>query len=183
MTNIEIWNMALGEVGSLGTVVNEADATPEAAHCRTAWPTALDNVLAAFPWNCARREAQLTERADKTSVVWAHIFQLPDDCVTIRDTVPGRIRFALGSDGMLFADEKQLAVVYTGRVAAEQLPQYLAEAVLLKMAQHLATAMRTGGGQLIQSLHQRYELAIANARTTEVRAGFGRPRRPGWRWA
>lgn len=182
MTNIEIWNLALGEVGSLGTIENEADATPEAAHCRASWPQAFDNVLAAFPWSCARSEAQLVERADKKSVIWAHVFQLPQDCITIRDTVPARIRFAHG-EGTIYTDEPEVSIVYTARISPERLPQHLAEAAALKLAQHLATAMRTGGGQLIQSLHQRYELAIGNARTIEVRATFSRPRSPRWRWA
>lgn len=180
MTKTEIWNLALGEVGSLGTIINDDDATPEAKHCAAAWTRALDAVLQSYPWACARREATLARRADLKSLRWKFVYQLPVDCLTIRETIPARIDREL-SPGQLLCDEQQMAVVYTARIDAEKLAPHVADALVLKLAQHLTTALRTGGSQLIQSLYQRYELALAEARRIEGSAAFDRPRPRRWR--
>lgn len=180
MTKIEIWKLALGEIGCVDTVDSEADTTAEAAQCRAAWPTACDMVLAAYPWGCCRREAQLARRADKASVIWSHVHQLPEDFISLRSTIPTRIDYALG-DQLFFSDEAHPAIVYSARVAPEKFSPHVAELVALKLALHLATSLRAGGAALIQTLHQRYMLALADARTIEVRGAFTRPRRPRWR--
>lgn len=181
MTKIEIWNLALGEIGSLGTIVNETDATPEAKHCVAAWNPALDATLKCYPWACARREATLARRSDVKSIRWKFVYQLPADCLTVRETIPDRIKRELGR-GQLLCDEEKMAIVYTARIKAEELASHVADAVVLKLAHHLTTAMRTGGSQLIQSLYQRYELALAEARRIEGHAAFDRPKVPRWRF-
>ena len=112
-------------------------------------------------------------------MVWKHVYQLPIDFIALRETVPARIKFALG-DRMLFADDDAVAIVYTARIEAEQFAPHLVDFAVLKLAQHLATSMRVGGTALMQSLYQRAEMALANARTTEVRGSFVRPRRGRW---
>lgn len=180
MTKTEIWNLALGEVGSLGTIINDDDATPEAKHCAAAWPQALDAVLQSHPWACARKEATLARRAGVTSIRWMFVYQLPSDYVALRETIPARIKREL-APGQLLCDEPRMAIVYTARIDAEALAPHVADAVVLKLAQHLTTAMRTGGSQFIQSLYQRYEMALAEGRRIEGHSAFDRPKTRRWR--
>lgn len=182
MTKLEIWNLALGEIGSVGNIVSEDDASPEARMCREAWPAALDSALAAFPWACCRREAKLAERADRSSELWSRVYQLPSDYLALRDTIPRRARYTLGN-GELLTDEEAVSIVYTARIGAEKLAPHIAEVVMLKVACHAATALRVGGGALAQSLFQRGELALNQARAIEVRSGFSRSKPDRWRWA
>lgn len=180
MDKTAIWNQALGETGSLGTIISDADASPEAKHCASAWQSSLDAVLQSYPWACARKEATLVRRADATSIRWKHVYQLPADCVAIRETIPARIDREV-APGLLFCNEERMGIIYTARIEAEQLAPHVADAVVLKLAQHLATALRTGGSQLIQALYQRYEFTLSEARRIEARSAFDRPKKPGWR--
>ena len=181
MIKTEIWNLALVEIGSVGNITDETDPSPEGQACRLAWTSALDQALAAYPWSCARREAKLMLRVDRPSVKYRYVYQLPPDCVAVRETIPGRVVYEVSAGNTLCSNTPKLAVVYTVRIDANAIASHVVPVVVAKLALHLATAMRAGGSSLVQTLGQRGELALSNARTIENRINFSRGRTPRWR--
>lgn len=180
MTKTEIWNLALVEIGSVGGIVDDSDESPEGQACRSAWKPALDQALSAYPWSCARSEARLA-RLDLTTVKYKYVHQLPNDCIVVRETVPSRIPYECGRNNHVHSNEKDLAVVYTARIEADEIAPHVIPVVVAKLALQLATSMRAGGSALVQTLGQRGELALSNARTIENRANYARERAHGWR--
>lgn len=181
MTKTEIWNLALVEIGSVGSITDDSDPSPEGQACRRAWTSALDQALTAYPWSCARREAKLALRADIPSVKYRFVYQLPPDCIAVRETIPERVVHEVSAGNTLCSSTPGLAAVYTARIEAHEIASHVVPVVVAKLALHLATAMRAGGSSLVQTLGQRGELALSNARTIENRINFSRGRTPRWR--
>ena len=59
MSQIAIWNLALGHLGDSATVSAPTELSRQAELCRQFWPTALSVALESHPWNFATRRAAL----------------------------------------------------------------------------------------------------------------------------
>lgn len=181
MIKTEIWNLALVEIGCVGNIIDDSDPSPEAQACDRAWQASLDQALTLYPWGCARREAKLARRADLGSAKYKFVYQLPTDCLAVRESIPQHSEREMSGSNTLVSNEADLSVVYTARIEAQELSSHVVPVVVMILARQVATALRAGGSSLIQSLGQRGELALSNARTIENRINYARGQVPRWR--
>jgi hypothetical protein len=78
MTKLQIFNLALGRIGSF-TVASVDEDSNEAQHCRTHWDNDRRSLLKDFPWNFATTEEDLSEVDSASLFDYDHAYQLPSD--------------------------------------------------------------------------------------------------------
>ena len=95
-TDLDIANMALGNLGHTVQIVNLAtDSTTEAKNARLYLDSERDRCLAEYRWRWAEKRAVLTESTgtgdwwDMVHEDWQYVYALPADCVQPRALWPG----------------------------------------------------------------------------------------------
>lgn len=78
---LDIYNRALGHIGSDQQVQSPSERTKQAINCRTFYETCRDEVLVDFPWNFARRVVALAMLDEDPPPGWGYIFAYPSDCL------------------------------------------------------------------------------------------------------
>mgnify|MGYP006949037391 CR=1 FL=1 len=81
-SKIQIWNMALGFIGTR-TVASETEHTPEAIQCGLFWDSARRQVLRDYPYNFAqaRKTLAAVKVPDVYAEEWRFAYKLPDLCL------------------------------------------------------------------------------------------------------
>lgn len=83
MSQIAIWNLALGHLGDSATVSAPTELSRQAELCRQFWPTALSVALESHPWNFATRRAALAPVAAVANTRYAYAYGWPADAVAV----------------------------------------------------------------------------------------------------
>jgi hypothetical protein len=80
VTQVRVYNRALALVGSVNRSTNTNDGKPWTDTLNEHWATAVRELLAAHPWNCAIKRATLNKGAAPD---WGdgYSYQLPADCL------------------------------------------------------------------------------------------------------
>jgi hypothetical protein len=102
----EIWNLAIGHLGTGKEIASDSENSEEAKACRRMWDICLRKTLIAAPWHFAKRiqAAELIEIDPNDE--WGYSYQIPTDCVFLRRVLSGsrndsrqsRIPFTPSSD-------------------------------------------------------------------------------------
>jgi len=87
MDQIAIYNMAVGRVGISQFVQSIEEKSNIAITCGVFFENCRDRVLAAFPWNFAKRVAPLTDIGAPPNG-WRYRYNYPNDCIKARAVVP-----------------------------------------------------------------------------------------------
>lgn len=77
---VDIYNMALANIGIGRTIADPNEKTEEARQCRKWFDHCRDECLRNFPWSWART-AQALELVDQTFPGWGYVYQHPTDCL------------------------------------------------------------------------------------------------------
>jgi len=88
-SKLQIFNMALGLLGTKMTVADEDEDSAEALACRTFYDLALETALAAHDWNFARRYVDLAELSVTPPNGWAYAYGWPAGCARFRHLTNG----------------------------------------------------------------------------------------------
>lgn len=179
---VDIANVALSRIGVKDFIddPNEESAAAEVleqvgAHCR-------DLTLERFEWPFASRIVGLAAVSGATRTEWAYVYGAPADMVAARriwngsrvDLVEGRIPFAVlpndAGDGVVICtDESNASLVYTARMATVKLyPPAFVDALAWALAKEFTLAL-PGKAQLMAAMEQRFEVALAAAKSAVLR--------------
>ncbi len=82
-SKIDIWNLALSNIGHKANIADPDEATAEANHCRRFYPIALGITLERFAWGFATRRVALAEVTNPVNH-WMFAYALPNLCVAPR---------------------------------------------------------------------------------------------------
>lgn len=89
---VNIWNRALGYLGTQTTISDPNENSPEAHNCGIYYDPVRQSVLRAHTWNFARRQVALTQLGnadDETSLApWYYKYAYPSDAVFFRYVMP-----------------------------------------------------------------------------------------------
>lgn len=83
---IEIFNMALGQIGSTETVMDLNERSLSRQICTRYWDQIRDSALADFPWSFATKQTELA-LTTVTPVNWLFQYLLPEDCLRVQRIV------------------------------------------------------------------------------------------------
>ena len=79
-SKIDIWNLALSNIGHKANIADPNEASVEANHCRRFYPIALNATLERHGWSFAMRRAVLAE-VENPVRHWAYAYALPNLCI------------------------------------------------------------------------------------------------------
>lgn len=126
-TDVDIANMALGNLGTRATIADLNENSVESREISRVYATARDNILSLQDWNFAR--VYLTLASSGTPPTrWANSYAYPSDCLKFRGfdcglpfPYPGCLvtDFEVATDGtnrFIFTNVDQAVGVYTQRV-------------------------------------------------------------------
>lgn len=152
-SQVEIYNMALSNIGASETVASLDERSKARATCSRFWELARDTVLADFPWPFATRYATLADLGSPPRN-WLYQYQYPVDCLrALYLTVPGlrvpplsmqpKFETAYGEAGqVILSDEPQAELAYVVRVTDEgRFPPLFVQALAWKLASMIAMPM------------------------------------------
>lgn len=177
---IEIFNMALGQIGSSETVMDLNERSLSRQMCTRYWDQIRDAALADFPWSFATKQQQLA-LTTVTPANWLFQYLLPDDCLRVQRIVipndtgigqfaqltqPPPYELMWSENGtVLNCNQETCLLQYTGRVSDDQqLPPEYVGMVALKLAAAICMPLKNDSvlqGKLIDLYMQRLALAEA----------------------
>lgn len=179
MTETSICNQALVKLG-VPRILSLSDATQPARYCNEIYAITRDEVLRSHDWNFARKRAVLSELADEPLFGWDHQYELPSDCLRVRQLNSFEEDEARPSweveAGRILTDEETASIIYTFRQEDSELydPLFI-EALSLKLAAKLCTPL-TGSRSQSADLIKEYE-ALASPKAARNDSGEGRTKR------
>lgn len=189
MNKIQIWNMALGWVGT-GSVASETERTPEAIQCGIYWDNARRQALRDYPWNFAQRRAWLAEVP--MPVGWEEEYRkayaVPADMLKAMKLKPegrGEARFVMASDGqgknVILTNCDRALLVYTADVEdVTRFEDLFAAMLARKLAAMLAVPILRNNAGKVNELEELYMRSIPKA--MEADSGEGSEEEPMDSW-
>ncbi len=190
-SKIEIWNMALGFIGTR-TVAGETERTPEAVQCSLFWDNARRMVLSQFPFNFAQKKRLLAEKKIEETFKgqWKYAYGLPSDCINpqaITDTNNFYERkyfeIVLTETGekVLLCDKNPCKLHYTADVTDTSLySELFINALAYKLASLVVIPLLKNNSNKRQELEQLYQMAIADAVQLNARQSKEKPYIDSW---
>lgn len=82
-SKVDIFNLALSNIGHRANITDPDEASAEANHCRRFYPIALGVTLERHAWSFATRRAALAEVTNPVDH-WAYAYSLPNLCLKAR---------------------------------------------------------------------------------------------------
>ena len=89
MTDVQICNLALANLGSSLRITALTDGSVQADQCSLHFEYLRDMVLEDFPWSFATRHEALIEDTDATHPFYEYVHSFPAGCLTIRRIYTG----------------------------------------------------------------------------------------------
>jgi hypothetical protein len=163
MNPTSICNQALIRIGE-PRITSLTELTTPARSCNEFYEPTRDEVLSGHDWNFARKRAELSEISDAPLFGWEHQFQLPSDCLRVRQLNAFQEDEARPSweveSGRLLTDEDTAQIIYTFRQTDTTLysPLFI-DALSLKLAIKLCTLL-TGSRNQAADLVKEYEALV-----------------------
>jgi len=128
-SEVEICNLALGNIGNSRSINSLTEKSKEADICNLYYADCRDSVLSDFAWNFATKRVALAD-AGTPPPDWQYAYAYPTDCVRIigimvsgirNPTAALRVQYEVGAntDGtgrMIFTDEPSAWLKYVSRI-------------------------------------------------------------------
>lgn len=112
-SKIDIWNLALSNIGHKANIADPDEATAEANHCRRFYPIALGITLERFAWGFATRRVSLAEVTNPVNH-WMFAYALPNLCIAPRAVLlPESTDDSKEQDFAVESDDDGNAILYT----------------------------------------------------------------------
>ena len=182
LSEVAICNLALQDVGR-GLAITALDENSQAARaCRLRYPFARDACLRAYDWNFAAARASLPALATAPAFGFSNAYELPPDCLFVRDVGQGGGCPWVVESGMLLTDEAApLSIAYTrGVTDAAAFDPLFAETLAVRIASEIAVSLTESVGKA-QALWQVYQQKLAEARRRDAQEGVsGRTQADDW---
>lgn len=122
-SQVDIWNLALSNIGHRANIADPDEASAEANHCRRFYPIALAATLERYAWSFATRRAALAE-VDNPVNHWGFAYSLPNLCIKPRAVLlpestddskeqPFALESDEGGNALLYCNVEDAVLKYT----------------------------------------------------------------------
>lgn len=160
-TKTGICNIALRSLGA-GRITSIDQAVEQARILTDIYTDMLKEVLAAHPWNFAKKRDTLTELATAPEFGYDHAYQLPGDCLRVVQMADDDSVFVVESD-QLFTDESSAKIEYIAYIedTSKYSPGFVA-AFAARLAAEIAlpiTDSRTKAADMLEVYKEKLTLA------------------------
>ena len=172
LSEVAICNLALQDLGR-GLMITALDENSQAARsCRLRYPFARDACLRAYDWNFAAARASLPALAAPPAFGFANAFQLPADCLFVRQVCGDDAASWTIENGKLLTDlAAPLNIAYTrAETSPASFDALFVEALAARIAADVAVSLTESSGKA-QALWQVYQAKLAEARRRDAQEG------------
>lgn len=170
-SKVALLNMALNWCRA-GEIADPDGAGALQDACRRFYDVARDAVLAAYPWNEAAARAAVPASAGAPAFEWAYAYQLPHDCLKLRDLFDDPAALHVVESGRVLCNLKPpLRIRFTKRIEPEAMGALLFAAVAARLAADMAPSLMENASAAAL-LDQRYERMLIEARRIDAKEGF-----------
>jgi hypothetical protein len=177
-SKIDVYNMALSNIGSSETVADELERSPERVTCSRFWDTCRDALLSYkdVEWKFATTTVALADLGTPPEG-WGFRYRYPNDCINALEIMSGYARatpeefkpkfdIQYEANGrVILCDIEDAVLKYTKRVEeAERWPAYFVEAMAARLASFIAAPLKkdlSTRNDMIQLAEQLIQVAIA----------------------
>ena len=177
-SKIDVFNMALGHIGSSSTVADELERSPERVICSRYWDTCRDALFSYkdMRWGFATSRVVLADLGDPP-IGWGYRYRYPNDCINAigivgstgrTEPVELRPKFEIQyeADGrVILADTEEAELIYTKRIEeVERWPSAFVEAMGYRLASMIVMPLKNDNGSrndLLQMAEQFAQIAMA----------------------
>ena len=170
-SKIQIWNMALGFIGTR-TVASESEHTPEAIQCGLFWDSARRQALRDYPCNFAQMRRRLA--AVTVPEVYAGegrcAYRLPEDCLKAhrihgggrhRDRIPFVLVCADDKTQLLLTDRQAAILDYTADVTdVARRDELFISMMARRLAALISVPLLKNNANKVQELEQLYRASL-----------------------
>ncbi|SDH22933.1 hypothetical protein [Propionivibrio dicarboxylicus] len=125
-SKVDIWNLALANIGHKANIADPDETSVEANHCRRFYPIALGVTLERFAWGFATRRKALGLVTNPVNH-WMFAYALPNQCIAPRAVLPPQstddtkeqpftIESAADGSAILYTNVEDAVLKYTALV-------------------------------------------------------------------
>lgn len=180
-SQVQIFNLALANIGSKAQVDAPDEASNEAYYCNLFWDDARKASLREHKWNFASKYESLADLGTPVTTKWDYMYAFPSGALAIREILPritgqpqNEYEVALnaaGSAKVILCDIDDAEVAYTSDVTEPELfdPQFV-EALSWKLGSLLALPI-TGSVQIKQAAETMFRNVLNSALTSDGSEG------------
>ncbi|WP_415718287.1 hypothetical protein [Maridesulfovibrio sp.] len=169
VSEVKICNLALRKLGAR-LIESLSDTSQEAVTCNLFYEQVRDAVLREHPWNFAASRTRLARLADEPAFGYAHQYQIPADCLHLRQLNTPDDEFVVEGDKIL-TDRDSASAVYTKKVTN---PVLFDPAFVMAFAARMAAEMAddiTGSTSKAREMWTLYLNAMQSARLADSAEG------------
>ena len=162
MTDVTICNEALTAIGEK-VIVTLSDNSKAARLCTLKYANKRDYLLRKYIWNFATKRATLTPATGTPEYEYSTHFDLPDDCILLRELYPNTIKYSI-EDNKILCDESTLCIKYTYRVTdTDKMDASFIETLSALLARELSIPL-ADNTNLSSQMDELYEVKLSEAR-------------------
>ncbi len=154
-SKVDIWNLALMEIGHTQRIANPDEGSLESDVCALIYDHCVDFVLEDFPWRFAKKRLALAILAGTPPAAWGFQYAIPSDCLRIRafanplsrTVLPkDKVPFERATDGitpLIYTDLEDAELIYTCRITdTTQFDSSFTTALVYYLGSKLAVPLR-----------------------------------------
>ena len=170
-SRVEIWNMALGNLGQSDEVNDPDEDTNAANACRRFWDADLESELQDFKWSFAVKQLALAEVEEDPTEEWSFSYTYPSDCAiakrilsgTRTETLDSEIAFEIVNDDsgskIIYTDMEDAVLEYVKQEDDTTIyPAYFRKAMSYKLAFSIAPSLISGSPNYSSIRREMFEL-------------------------
>jgi hypothetical protein len=170
MEVVDVYNMALAQLGHDQTVTATTDATAEASWCNRFYDQSRKECLRLVKPNFAVRTEALEDGAESDNPNWFYEFSRPTGCLGITSVVASDgnpVDYALQGE-LLFADVADVSVVFVfDEEDADLFDALFVAALAYKLASYVSLPL-TGKSEYKRLMEQGFVSALSDARVMDA---------------
>lgn len=169
MSEVKICNLALRKLGAR-LIESLKDSSQEAVTCNLLYEQVRDTVLREHPWNFAAARVRLAKLAEVPAFGYSFQYQLPPDCLHLRQLMDPQDEFVVEGDRIL-TNRDAAHAVYTRRITNPVLfdPSFVM-ALAARLAAEIADDI-TGSNTRVKEMWTLYLNALQAARLADSSEG------------
>ncbi|WP_320169534.1 hypothetical protein [Maridesulfovibrio sp.] len=169
VSEVKICNLALRKLGAR-LIESLSDSSQEAVTCKLFYEQVRDAVLREHPWNFAAARTRLALLAEVPAFGYAHQYQLPVDCLHLRQLNSADDEFVVEGDRVL-TDRDGASALYTRKITN---PVLFDPSFVMAFSARLSAEMAddiTGSSSKAREMWTLYLNAMQSARLADSAEG------------
>lgn len=165
VSNIQICNMALSQIGDDYTISSFDDEIKTARYSNIFYEPTRDLVLRSYPWRFALKRASVPALAEKPAWGYSAQYQLPVDCLRVWSLRDNTEEFEVEGDKILANHQGALDFLYIKKITDPNLfDTMFVECLVLKLAAKLSVPLKNSTTSK-DSFEAAFEKQIREARS------------------